>query len=109
MPKGRVTKSARIFLADGCVFTILPLGTARQAFGQRTRFGRALRLLVQRDSRYVPGGMSPSLTLYDYVPSGNGYKVRLLLHQLGKPFRLVEKQILRGETRTSEFLEKNPN
>jgi glutathione S-transferase len=53
--------------------------------------------------------MSPSLTLYDYVPSGNGYKVRLLLHQLGKPFRLVEKQILRGETRTSEFLEKNPN
>jgi len=49
------------------------------------------------------------LTLYDYVPSGNGYKVRLLLSQLGKPFRLIEKDILKGETRTPEFLAINPN
>ena len=49
------------------------------------------------------------LTLYDYLPSGNGYKVRLLLSQLGRPFRLVEKDILEGETRTPEFLAMNPN
>jgi len=49
------------------------------------------------------------LRLYDYLPSGNGYKVRLLLHQLGIPFERVEMDILRGETRTPEFLAKNPN
>ena len=49
------------------------------------------------------------LRLYDYLPSGNGYKVRLLLAQLGVPFELVEKDILQGETRTPEFLAKNPN
>jgi glutathione S-transferase len=48
------------------------------------------------------------LTLYDYLPSGNGYKVRLLLHRLAIPFRLVELDIGRGETRTPEFLAKNP-
>src|SRR5262245_43468840 len=49
------------------------------------------------------------LTLYDYLPSGNGYKVRLLLSQLGIPFRLVERDILKGETRTPEFLAINPD
>ena len=49
------------------------------------------------------------LTLYDYLPSGNGYKVRLLLSQLAIPFRLIEKDILKGETRTPEFLAINPD
>jgi len=49
------------------------------------------------------------LTLYDYLPSGNGYKVRLLLSQLGLPFRLIEKDILKGETRAPEFLAINPD
>jgi glutathione S-transferase len=49
------------------------------------------------------------LRLYDYVPSGNGYKVRLLLTQLGIPFERVELNILKGETRTPEFLAKNRN
>jgi glutathione S-transferase len=49
------------------------------------------------------------LRLYDYADSGNGYKVRLLLHQLGRPYTLIEKDILRGETRTPEFLRLNPN
>ena len=49
------------------------------------------------------------LTLYDYLPSGNGYKVRLLLSQLGLPFKFVEKDIQKGETRTPEFLRMNPN
>ena len=49
------------------------------------------------------------LTLYDFLPSGNGYKVRLLLSQLGIPFKLIEKDILKGETRTPEFLAINPD
>src|SRR5438552_8683141 len=49
------------------------------------------------------------MTLYDYLPSGNGYKVRLLLSQLGIPFTLIEKDIAKGETRTPEFLALNPN
>jgi len=49
------------------------------------------------------------LKLYDYHESGNGYKVRLLLHQLGVPFERIECDILKGETRTAEFLARNPN
>ena len=47
--------------------------------------------------------------LYDFLPSGNSYKVRLLLNLLGIPYRRVDVNILEGETRTSEFLAKNPN
>ena len=47
--------------------------------------------------------------LYDFLPSGNGYKVRLLLTQLGISFERIKLDILKGETRTAEFLAKNPN
>jgi len=50
-----------------------------------------------------------SYRLYDYLPSGNGYKVRLVLCQLGLPYELVELDIKHGATRTPEFLAKNPN
>ena len=49
------------------------------------------------------------MRLYDFLPSGNGYKVRLLLSHLGIPFTLVEKDIMKGETRTPEFRAMNPN
>ena len=49
------------------------------------------------------------MTLYDFMGSGNGYKVRLLLAQLGLPYKLVECDIMKGETRTPAFLAKNPN
>lgn len=49
------------------------------------------------------------LRLYDYLESGNGYKVRLLLHQLGRPFERVELDITQGKTRTPEFLARNLN
>jgi glutathione S-transferase len=49
------------------------------------------------------------IRLYDFLPSGNGYKVRLLLRQLSIPYELVEMDITRGETRTPAFLAKNPN
>jgi glutathione S-transferase len=49
------------------------------------------------------------LRLYDFLDSGNGYKVRLLLRLLGRPYQWVPIDILRGESRTPEFLAKNPN
>ena len=49
------------------------------------------------------------MKLYDYLPSGNGYKVRLLLKQLGIPFQLTQMNLIKGETRTEEFLTMNPN
>jgi len=49
------------------------------------------------------------IRLYDYLPSGNGYKVRLLLTQLGTPFERVELDIIKGETRTPDFLGRFPN
>ena len=47
--------------------------------------------------------------LYDYLPSGNGYKVRLVLKQLALPYELIELDIKVGATRTPEFLAKNAN
>jgi glutathione S-transferase len=47
--------------------------------------------------------------LYDFHDSGNGYKVRLLLGQLGVPYEYVEVDILEGQSRTPEFLARNAN
>jgi glutathione S-transferase len=49
------------------------------------------------------------LELYDYLDSGNGYKIRLLLAHLNLLYRHRELDIMRGETRTAEFLAINPN
>ena len=48
-------------------------------------------------------------TLYSMRRSGNCYKVRLALAQLRIDYDLVEIDILKGETRTPEFLAKNPS
>jgi glutathione S-transferase len=47
--------------------------------------------------------------LYDNSDSGNGYKVRLLLAHLGRPYRWTDLDIFSGASRTPEFLAKNPN
>lgn len=49
------------------------------------------------------------LTLYDCLESGNGHKVRLLLGLLNRDYKLILKDIHKGETRTEEFLGINPN
>ncbi len=48
-------------------------------------------------------------TLYSMQNSGNCYKLRLAMSQLGLPFQIVDVDILKGETRTPEFLAVNPN
>src|ERR1041384_5425704 len=50
-----------------------------------------------------------SVKLYNVAYSGNSYKVRLLLAQLGIPFEIIEIDILKGESRTAELLKINPN
>ncbi|HEY9838551.1 MAG TPA: glutathione S-transferase family protein [Vampirovibrionales bacterium] len=47
--------------------------------------------------------------LYQMNSSGNCYKIRLLLTQLQIPFEIIEIDILKQESRTPEFLVKNPN
>ena len=47
--------------------------------------------------------------LFDHLDSGNGYKVRLLLAQLGLEYRWTELDIDAGKTRTPEFLKRNLN
>ena len=49
------------------------------------------------------------ITVYGFSPSGNCHKVRLLLEQLGRDYRWVEKRSDDGSTRTPEMLAKNPN
>ncbi len=48
------------------------------------------------------------IRLYDALISGNAYKARLVLTQLGIPFERVELDILNGATRTPEFHRINP-
>jgi glutathione S-transferase len=48
-------------------------------------------------------------TLYDYLDSGNGYKIRLLMSQLGRHYRWQEIDIMQGGSRTPQFLAKNLN
>jgi glutathione S-transferase len=47
--------------------------------------------------------------LYNVAYSGNSYKVRLLLAHLRIPYEIVEVDILKGESRTPEFLKINAN
>lgn len=47
--------------------------------------------------------------LYDFLPSGNGYKCRLVMKRLRIEYELVEVDIPNGESRTPEFLSRNPN
>ena len=49
------------------------------------------------------------MKLYDYAPSGNGYKVRLLLAHLGIAYERIEVDSNAGATQTPEFLKLNAN
>src|SRR5688572_27767612 len=54
--------------------------------------------------------MTERLTLHEYAQSGNCYKVRLTAALLGLPLDRREYDILKGETRTPDFLSRvNPN
>lgn len=48
------------------------------------------------------------LTLFDYLPSQNGYKVRLLLSHLGLPYRSEMVSIFEGAGQEPSYLAVNP-
>lgn len=48
------------------------------------------------------------LTLHDYLPSQNGWKVRTLLNLLGLEYHLREVDIFAGESRTEAYFRLNP-
>ena len=50
--------------------------------------------------------MTDKLVLHEYSASGNCYKVRLTAALLGIPLERREYDIMKGETRTPEFLQK---
>jgi glutathione S-transferase len=47
--------------------------------------------------------------LYEFPPSGNCYKLRLAMAQLGIEYERIALDITKGETRTDDFLKINPN
>ena len=49
------------------------------------------------------------ITIYGMRASGNCYKLQLLLDQLGRDYRWVDVDSAHGETRTPDYLAKNPN
>jgi glutathione S-transferase len=49
-----------------------------------------------------------SMRLYDYGPSPNCHKVRILLAQLGREYERVPTDIFGGDTLKPEYFEKNP-
>ena len=53
--------------------------------------------------------MSEAVHFYGDSISGNCYKLKLAALQLGIPFEWHEIDILAGESRTPEFLARNPN
>jgi glutathione S-transferase len=60
-------------------------------------------------ARNVEAAKLPMYKLYSMQRSGNSYKVRLALALLGAPYQAIEVDILRGESRTPDFLAKNPS
>jgi len=48
------------------------------------------------------------ITLYDYLPSQNAYKARLLLSHLQQPYRTKFVSIFEGEGQRAEYLRINP-
>lgn len=48
------------------------------------------------------------LTLFDYLPSQNAWKVRQLLHHLGRPYRTEIVSIFEGAGQTTAYLAINP-
>lgn len=48
------------------------------------------------------------MKLYDYLPSGNSYKVRLMMAYLGLTYQHIGVDIIKGETQTEDFKAVNP-
>ncbi len=78
---------------------------------RRTPIGIIVGLRLRRHLPHAlrSGELGHMYKLYSMQRSGNSYKVRLALALLNTPYHAIEVDILRGESRTPEFLAKNPS
>src|SRR6516162_10593833 len=102
--RGELTKSHSLVFISG------HFGRSRRAASQRGRCARTIPeaaacLLVHHAALERGASM---ITLYDYLPSQNAYKVRLLLSHLRRPYRTKQVAIFDGEGQKKEFLAKSP-
>jgi glutathione S-transferase len=56
----------------------------------------------------IPGWSDLMLTLFDYLPSQNAWKVRQLLNHLGRPYRSVMVSIFEGEGTSESYRRISP-
>ena len=75
--------------------------------------GHLSRTIPEAGRRRLPhhaalNGGSRMITLYDYLPSQNAYKVRLLLSHLRRPYLTKQVAIFDGAGQTEEFRAKSP-
>src|SRR4051794_32763363 len=63
--------------------------------------------LVSSPDRYLEAE-AMKMRLYDYEPSPNCHKVRILLAQLGRDYERVPIDIFGGDTLKADYFEKNP-
>src|SRR5215510_5848952 len=92
----------RLFLSTGPCGRFATASLFSRGAGQQTR----VSLLQDSTARMRLPRM---YKLYSMQRSGNSYKVRLALALLNLPYQAIEIDILRGESRTPDFLTKNPN
>jgi glutathione S-transferase len=84
-----------------------PYNAALQAAAEFLRDAEAVGRAWARQQN-TAGVCNGAMRLFDFLFSGNGYKVRFLLRALGLPFTYQEIDILRGDSRAPWFLVKNP-
>jgi len=63
----------------------------------------------KRSKLFQKNPYKTAMKLYDYLPSGNSYKVRLLLSYLSISYEWENLDIIKGETQTEAFKAKNPS
>src|SRR5678816_3559626 len=83
-----------------------PLSSFRESESRRRPQVNPASLLLscRKHDRDGNSAMTETLTLHEYAASGNCYKVRLTAALLGLPLERREYDIVKGETRTPEFL-----
>lgn len=68
-------------------------------------------LEVQDNNRSIPRGLSPDPAMIDlyYAPTPNGWKISIILEELGLPYKVIPVNIRAGEQFLPEFLAISPN
>src|SRR5262249_38140717 len=96
---GELTKSHSLVFISGHLARSRREGS-RCEHSERTIPEAAACLLAHHAA--LNGGAS-MITLYDYLPSQNAYKVRLLLSHLRRPYRTKQVALFDGEGQKKEF------